>query len=384
MKKIIFLSMIIFFISGAANAVVEESIWDTDYNVMKFWRDGNSVTGEYMYDDGVLIGTMDGNLFKGWWREAGNAKECGPGNTWSGPVIFRFSDDWKSFTGDWGYCPQRIEDLNIESPSRTLTGTRKEGVTNYTETECQNAGRFWCNGICQIQPCGTDLTQEQCEKAGKIWCNGVCQVVQCNTIPIANAQSVSTDEDTTKAVTLTGIDSDNDPLTYTVATQPSHGALNGTAPNLTYMPAKDYNGIDSFTFKVSDGKTDSLVATVNITVNPVNDAPTGNYQTSPAISVKLSGSDVENDAITFTVLTQPAKGTLNGAAPNLIYIPNIGYTGTDSFTFKVNDGKSDSQTITANLNVSGSGCGVVFDIGNDCKKALEESIDALQTVAGVK
>jgi len=384
MKKIVLLSMIIFFMSGAANAVAEESLWDTNWNFMKLWRDGNSVTGEYIHDNGVLAGTLDGNILKGWWREYNNAIECGPDSNWSGPFVFHFSDDWKSFSGDWGYCDKRIEDLNPDSPSRPWTGTLREGITNYTETECLNASRYWCNGTCQIQPCGTDITQEQCEKAGKIWCNGICQIVQCNTLPIANAQSVSTDEETAKAVTLTGTDSDNDPLTYAVVTQPSHCTLSGTAPNLTYMPAKNYSGIDSFTFKVSDGKTDSLPATVNITVNPVNDAPTGSYQTSPAISVKLSGSDVENDAMTFTVLTQPAEGTLAGTAPNLIYIPNIGYTGTDSFTFKVNDGKSDSQTITVSLNVSGSGCGVVFDIGNDCKKGLEEAIDALQTVTGVK
>jgi hypothetical protein len=179
MKKLVLLSIIIVLMSGVANAV-EESIWDTSYNVMKFWRDGNSVTGEYMYDDGVLSGTMDGNIFKGWWRETDNAKECGPGNTWSGPVILRFSDDWKTFTGDWGYCPQQIEDLNINAPSRTWTGTRKDGITDYNQTECQNGGRYWCNGICQIQPCGTDITQEQCENTGKFWCDGICQLTQCD------------------------------------------------------------------------------------------------------------------------------------------------------------------------------------------------------------
>ncbi len=179
MKKLVLFSIIIVLMSGVANAV-EESIWDTTYNVMKFWVDGNSVTGEYMYDDGVLSGTMDGNIFKGWWREAGNAKECGTGNTWSGPIILRFSDDRKTFTGDWGYCPQQIEDLNINAPSRTWTGTRKNGITDYNETECQNGGRYWCNEICQIQPCGTDITQEQCENTGKFWCDGICQLTQCD------------------------------------------------------------------------------------------------------------------------------------------------------------------------------------------------------------
>ena len=63
-------------------------------------------------------------------------------------------------------------------------------------------------------------------------------------------------------------------LNYMVVTDPTHGVLTGIAPDLTYTPETDYNGADSFTFKVSDGMLESNVATVSITVNPVNDAPT--------------------------------------------------------------------------------------------------------------
>jgi hypothetical protein len=55
-------------------------------------------------------------------------------------------------------------------------------------------------------------------------------------------------------------------LTYTVVTNPAHGTLTGTAPNLTYTPTTGYTGADSFTFKANDGKVDSNVATVSITV----------------------------------------------------------------------------------------------------------------------
>ena len=67
---------------------------------------------------------------------------------------------------------------------------------------------------------------------------------------------------------------DGDPLTFSVVTSPTHGALSGTAPNLTYTPAADYNGPDSFTFKANDGTVDSNIATISITVDAVNDAPT--------------------------------------------------------------------------------------------------------------
>ena len=91
-------------------------------------------------------------------------------------------------------------------------------------------------------------------------------IATSNTAPVANAQSVTTNEDTAKAITLTGSDADGDPLTYSVVTQPAHGTLSGTAPNLTYTPAANYNGADSFTFKVNDGTVDSAAATVSITV----------------------------------------------------------------------------------------------------------------------
>ncbi len=78
-----------------------------------------------------------------------------------------------------------------------------------------------------------------------------------NDAPEAVAQSAATDEDTSVALTLAGTDVDGDGLTYSVVQAPSHGTLSGTAPNLTYTPAADYHGPDSFTFRVNDGQADS-------------------------------------------------------------------------------------------------------------------------------
>ena len=100
-----------------------------------------------------------------------------------------------------------------------------------------------------------------------------------NTAPVANNQNVTTSEDTAKAITLVATDGENNPLIYTVVTGPMHGTLSGTAPNLTYTPNANYNGPDSFTFKANDGTADSNIATVSITVNAVNDAPTANAGT---------------------------------------------------------------------------------------------------------
>ncbi|MEZ4678419.1 MAG: Ig-like domain-containing protein [Caldilineaceae bacterium] len=114
-------------------------------------------------------------------------------------------------------------------------------------------------------------------------------VDQANQAPVVNDLSVSTAQDTTVAITLTGVDEDGNTLTFSVESLPSNGTLSGTAPDLTYTPAPGFNGNDSFTFKANDGRVDSNVATVTITVNAVNGtsfATCGGYdifETTPGV-----------------------------------------------------------------------------------------------------
>jgi VCBS repeat-containing protein len=182
-------------------------------------------------------------------------------------------------------------------------------------------------------------------------------ILPVNDPPVANAQSVTTNEDTAKAITLTGSDVDNDPLTYAIVSTPPHGALSGTAPNLSYTPSANYNGSDSFTFRVNDGHVNSANATVSITVNPVNDPPVA-YAQSVVVAknilkpITLTGSDVENSPLTYSIVTSPAHGALSGSAPNVNYTPEADYTGMDSFTFKVNDSSLDSTPATVSIEVT--------------------------------
>ena len=172
-----------------------------------------------------------------------------------------------------------------------------------------------------------------------------------NQPPVANGQSVTADEDTDKAITLTGSDVDGDSLTYSIVAPPSHGSLTGTPPDLTYTPNLDYNGPDSFTFKANDGTADSNVATVSITVNSVNDPPVADAgpdqndveQTSYAgAEVTLDGSgssDVDGDTLTYDWTW--SGGSTSGETANATFP-----LGTTTVTLTVSDGElSDTDTV---------------------------------------
>jgi sugar lactone lactonase YvrE len=178
-----------------------------------------------------------------------------------------------------------------------------------------------------------------------------------NHAPVAQNQNVTTDEDASKAITLAATDPDGDPLTYQIMAQPSHGTLSGTAPNVTYIPASRYFGSDGFTFKANDGKLDSNIATVSITINHVNHAPVAQNQNvttdeDASKAITLVATDPDGDTLTYTIVAKPSHGTLTGTPPNVTYTPTAHYFGSDSFAFKVNDGKIDSNTATVSITVN--------------------------------
>ena len=106
-------------------------------------------------------------------------------------------------------------------------------------------------------------------------------------------------------------DVDGDPLTPVVVSGPSNGTLTLNANGVfTYTPNANFNGSDSFTYRVSDGQVQSNVATVSLTVRAVNDAPAASGQSlstdeDTPVSGAVSASDVEGDPLTYAVVTGP-------------------------------------------------------------------------------
>ncbi|MFA7628493.1 MAG: Ig-like domain-containing protein, partial [Candidatus Dojkabacteria bacterium] len=178
-----------------------------------------------------------------------------------------------------------------------------------------------------------------------------------NDAPVAQDQSVTTPEDTLIDITLVATDVDGDALTYAIVAQPAHGTVTLVDNVATYTPALDFNGTDTFTFKANDGTVDSNVATVTITITPVNDAPVAQDQsvTTPEdtpIDITLVATDVDGDTLTYAIVAPPAHGTGTLVDNVATYTPDLDYYGTDSFTYKANDGLLDSNTATVTITVT--------------------------------
>lgn len=178
-----------------------------------------------------------------------------------------------------------------------------------------------------------------------------------NRPPIADAQSLTTNEDQPLAITLTGSDPDNDVLTFAVTTPPLNGTLSGTAPNLVYTPTSNYSGTDSFQFSLSDGIESPVTQTVIISIASENDLPIAQSQSlavneDSSISIVLSALDSDGDVLTYSIVTQPSHGALSGSMPNVVYSPGSNFHGSDVFTFVANDGVSDSNLASVNIVVN--------------------------------
>jgi hypothetical protein len=188
---------------------------------------------------------------------------------------------------------------------------------------------------------------------------------QANNPPVAVDDAYTTDEDTILNVAAPGVlandsDPDGDPITAVLQTGTANGNLALLADgSFTYTPDPDFNGTDGFTYVANDGQLDSNVATVTITVNPVNDAPIANDDTATTpvdtpvdIDVLANDVDVDGDALSINDFdpTSVMGGTVSCGA-TCLYTPPAGFTGSDTFTYDATDGIDVSNRATVTITV---------------------------------
>jgi VCBS repeat-containing protein len=223
----------------------------------------------------------------------------------------------------------------------------------------------------------------------------------CNQPPVADDQAVTTDEDTPVTIVLTGSDPDGDPLTFTIVDPPDHGGLGPIVPTgptsaeVEYTPDPDYFGPDELTFQVDDGNGGTDTGTVTITVDPVNDAPVANDDSatvaeggtvgvldSAEVSVLANDTDADGDPLTAILVSGPAHAsafTLN-ADGTFSYTHDGGTDASDAFTYRANDGTTDSNVATVTITIT-----QVDDppVANDDAYALDEGGTLVEPAPGV-
>ncbi|HEY0548066.1 MAG TPA: tandem-95 repeat protein, partial [Verrucomicrobiae bacterium] len=159
-------------------------------------------------------------------------------------------------------------------------------------------------------------------------------------------------------------DGDGESLTALLIDTTTNGVLSLTNNGgFTYLPSTNFNGIDHFTYRVTDGVSTSALATVTLTVQAVNDLPIAAGESylvaeDSVLTISVPGvlsndNDHDGDALRALLVTGTANGTLSlNTNGSFVYTPNLNYSGSDSFTYRTTDGNATSSVATVTINVT--------------------------------
>ncbi|MCP4583446.1 MAG: tandem-95 repeat protein, partial [candidate division Zixibacteria bacterium] len=189
--------------------------------------------------------------------------------------------------------------------------------------------------------------------------------------PLAREDFYNVDEDDTLSITAAGgllandIDFDNDPLTAILVGNTLNGSINlNPDGSFLYIPVANFYGIDIFSYRAYDGIYFSDTVSVQIDVNPINDAPIANddaYNIAEDDSLEIdldngllaNDSDVDNSQLTVVLVTDPTDGLLDLSDDgSFTYIPDADFFGTDVFTYLAYDGTDYSDTALVIITVN--------------------------------
>src|SRR5436190_3584953 len=211
-----------------------------------------------------------------------------------------------------------------------------------------------------------------------------------NDAPVAQNLSRTTNEEVPVSVTLSATDPEGSALTWQIVSPPTNGVLSGVAPNLTYTPNPNFFGTDTFTYTAKDSSNKvSNTATVTITVNPVNDAPS--FSCGPSVIADSSlgaasfpgwatgmspgPANESSQTLTFEVTANSNPGLFTAgpavsANGTLTFTPVAGATGTANITLRVRDS---GGTANGGVDVSGT-CS--FTINVDASPTVQSTTPA--------
>ncbi len=190
-------------------------------------------------------------------------------------------------------------------------------------------------------------------------------IVVANQIPavVDDSRQSNEDEPLSGSLAALAVDADGQTLSFEIVSGPAFGTIDWS-PNgsFTYSPFGNFNGTDSFVWRVNDGLDFSESGTMTLNVLPINDQPSGmasqiSLDEDFSLQAVLFGDDGDSEVsqvLWFEIVSGPQHGRLSGFNPSsgeLIYEPDPDYAGSDSFVYRVFDGFDYSPGATVELEV---------------------------------
>jgi uncharacterized repeat protein (TIGR01451 family) len=249
------------------------------------------------------------------------------------------------------------------------------------------------------------FTYRTCDQPVGGLCDTATAFLTINSIndpPLAENDAAATDEDVAVVIDVLGNDSDpveGDPLSIVGVTQGTNGTVSYTPSNLTYTPDLNFNGFDAFTYTISDGNGGFDTASVDVTINPVNDPPIAvqdPWPASPPIIIGQGGSTlinvwandyenpIEGDTLYVSaIISPPASGGSSTASiddnstpsdvtddHSILYTPDPAFhhpSLPDTFVYELNDGNGGTAQATVSIIVNNApvGSGDAYSVDED-------------------
>lgn len=205
--------------------------------------------------------------------------------------------------------------------------------------------------------------------------------VVIHVIPQANDHHINLDsaiEDQPASLTVPAVDEFGVEADYAVKVPPRFGTLTGSPPEFVYQPRPEFSGIDDFVLVTTNSQSRILRTLVKVQVAEVDDPPTAldadfDVEAGSVTRIVLKATDVDTTRLKFKITKQPTRGVLAGTAPDLLYVPNFGIVGLDSFQFTVSDLTTESAPASVTIRVEGL----------DPAQIAEAGIDQVVTLPGV-
>ena len=248
----------------------------------------------------------------------------------------------EALQNDWNSTTAPLEIVSLTQPSNGTARIEAGGLVYLPDTNYSGLDEFTYtlhdrNGV---------------SSEGRV----ILRVKAINDPPVAQDITLSVRRNKSVDLTYLGKDPEEDALSYRIVISPEHGELWNYPSIGTYYPHKGYSGPDMFTYVANDGQSDSLPATVTVTVINTNNPPEALSQdlltkTNRSLFVTPRATDADDDSLTYELVGGATNGTVIWLTNRFRFIPPPDFVGEGSFAFRAHDGLAYSEEATISIGI---------------------------------